>query len=174
LTVGVNISARQLLHPDFVRVVEGAIASAGLDPSLLILEVTESALVEHHVQAIPVLHDLARRGVRVGIDDFGTGQSSLGYLKSLPVDTLKIDQSIVEGLGKDPEDAAVVAAVVSLGHALGLTVTAEGIETTLQLQELRALGCDLGQGYYFARPQPGEIVGALVHHRFRWSRRESA
>jgi diguanylate cyclase (GGDEF)-like protein len=174
LTVGVNVSARQLLNPDFVRVVEGAIASAHLDPSLLVLEVTESALVEHHDLAVRVLQELAQRGVRVGIDDFGTGQSSLGYLKVLPIDTLKIDQSIVEGLGKDPEDAAVVAAVVSLGHALGLTVTAEGIETSVQLQELRALGCDLGQGYYFARPQPGEIVRALVHHRFRWSRRESA
>ncbi len=174
LTVGVNVSARQLSNPDFVRVVEGAIASARLDPSLLVLEVTESALVEHHDCAVRVLHELAQRGVRVGIDDFGTGQSSLGYLKVLPIDTLKIDQSIVEGLGKDPEDAAVVSAVVSLGHALGLTVTAEGIETSVQLQELRALGCDLGQGYYFARPQPGEIVRALVHHRFRWSRRESA
>jgi len=174
LTVGVNVSARQLLHPDFVGVVQGAIASAQLDPSLLVLEVTESALVEHHNEAVAVLQELASCGVRVGIDDFGTGQSSLGYLKRLPIDTLKIDQSIVEGLGKDPEDAAVVAAVVSLGHALGLTVTAEGIETTLQLQELRSLGCDLGQGYYFARQQPGEIVRALVHHRFRWSRRESA
>jgi diguanylate cyclase (GGDEF)-like protein len=174
LTVGVNVSARQLLHPDFVGVVQGAIASSQLDPSLLVLEVTESALVEHHNEAVAVLQELASCGVRVGIDDFGTGQSSLGYLKRLPIDTLKIDQSIVEGLGKDPEDAAVVAAVVSLGHALGLTVTAEGIETTLQLQELRSLGCDLGQGYYFARPQPGEIVRALVHHRFRWSRRESA
>jgi EAL domain-containing protein (putative c-di-GMP-specific phosphodiesterase class I) len=152
-----------------MSVVEGALASVGLDPSLLLLEITETALVDHRDRAITALQPLAARGVRIGIDDFGTGQSSLGYLKVLPVDTLKIDQSFVYGLGKDPEDAAIVSAVVNLGHALGLTVTAEGVENTTQLRELRDLGCDLGQGYYFARPQPGEIVRALVHHRFRWS-----
>jgi EAL domain-containing protein (putative c-di-GMP-specific phosphodiesterase class I) len=124
--------------------------------------------------AVDVLQSLAKRGVRIGIDDFGTGQSSLGYLKSLPVHTLKIDRAFVESLASDPEDAAIVGAVVSLGHSLGLTVLAEGIENTAQLQALRGLGCDVGQGYYFARPQPGEVVRALVHHRIRWSGRESA
>jgi EAL domain-containing protein (putative c-di-GMP-specific phosphodiesterase class I) len=109
--------------------------------------------------------------VRLSVDDFGTGQSSLGYLKTLPVDSLKIDRSFIDGLGVDPDDSAIVAAVVHLGHALGLTVTAEGIETPLQLSELRSLGCDLGQGFYFARPQPSGIAGALVHHRLRWRER---
>jgi diguanylate cyclase (GGDEF)-like protein len=173
LTVAVNFSARQLLDPDILSIVDGALAAAGLDPSLLVVEITESSLMDHREHVVPVLHALAHRHVRIGIDDFGTGHSALGHLKSLPIDTLKIDQSFVDALGKDPEDAAIVRAVVNLGHAFGLTVTAEGIETDAQLEELRDLGCDLGQGYYFARPQPGEIVKALVHHRFRWSRRSS-
>ncbi len=174
LTVSVNLSARQLAHPALVSLVESALAATRLDPTLLVLEITETVLMENREHAIGVLQELGRRGVRVGIDDFGTGQSSLGYLKILPVHTLKIDQSFVDGLGNDPEDASVVSAIVQLGHALGLTVTAEGVEDGAQLNELRALGCDLGQGFYFARPQPGEVVRALVHHRFRWSQRESA
>jgi len=172
LTVAVNLSARQLVDPEIVNEVERAVTAAGLDPSLLVLEVTETVLMENHERAVAVLQALGAMGVRIGIDDFGTGQSSLGYLKVLPVHVLKIDQSFIDGLGKDPEDSAIVEAVVTLAHALGLTVTAEGIETSRQLQALRELGCDLGQGYYFARPQPGEIVRALVHHRFRWSLRE--
>ena len=114
------------------------------------------------------------RGVRIGIDDFGTGQSSLADLNVLPVHTLKIDRSLIAGLGRARRTAAIVAAIVGLGHALDFTVTAEGIEDDMQLHTLRTLGCDLGQGYYFARPQPGQIVRALVHRRFRWSERISA
>jgi EAL domain-containing protein (putative c-di-GMP-specific phosphodiesterase class I) len=173
LTVAVNISARQLLDPDLPSIVDRALGASGLEPSLLVLEVSERALMEEREPALNALREIGRRGVRIAIDDFGTGQSSLAYLKMLSVATLKIDQTIVDRLGKDPEDVAIVSALVNLGHALGLTVSAEGIETNAQLHELRALGCDLGQGYYFARPQPGEIVRALVHHRFRWSGRES-
>jgi len=174
LQVAVNLSARQLLDPDLVSIVEGALAASRLDPSLLLVEISEAALIEHREQVVTVLHELVRLGVRIGIDDFGTGHSSLSYLKLLPVDTLKIDSSFVNGLGKDAEDSAIVAAIITLGHAIGLNVMAEGIETQTQLQELRDLGCDLGQGYYFAKPQPGEIVRALVHHEFRWSQRASA
>jgi diguanylate cyclase (GGDEF)-like protein len=175
LTVSVNLSARQLADAELLPMVESALTATGLDASLLVLEVTEGVLTAGSPdQAVDVLQALAKRGVRIGIDDFGTGQSSLGYLKALPVHTLKIDQAFVESLAADPEDAAIVAAVVSLGHSLGLTVLAEGIENSAQLHALRALGCDLGQGYYFARPQPGEVVRALVHHRIRWSGRESA
>ena len=173
LTVGVNLSARQLLDPDVLPVIESAIAATGLDASLLVVEVSESVLMDNRDRALSVLHALAERGVRIGIDDFGTGQSALGSLKVLPVHTLKIDQSFVDALGKDPEDCAVVAAVINLGHTFGFSVSAEGIETATQLNVLRELNCDLGQGYYFARPQPAEIVRALVHHRFRWSGRES-
>jgi diguanylate cyclase (GGDEF)-like protein len=171
LTVSVNLSARQLVDPDIVTLLESALAGSGLDPSLLVLEITETALTDNRDHALSVLHEIARLGVQVGIDDFGTGHSSLQHLKILPIHTLKIDTSLVAGLGKDPEDGAIVAALVNLGHALGFTVTAEGIENATQLNELRALGCDLGQGYYFARPQPAEVVRALVHHRFRWSGR---
>jgi EAL domain-containing protein (putative c-di-GMP-specific phosphodiesterase class I) len=166
--VSVNLSARQLADPGLLDTVDRALTTAGLDPSLLVLEITESVLMEDSERAVAVLQALTERGVKIGIDDFGTGQSSLGYLKTLPVHTLKIDRSFTDGLGTEPEDSAIVSAVVHLGHALGLIVTAEGIETPVQLSELQALGCDLGQGFYFAMPQPSEVVRALVHHRFPW------
>jgi diguanylate cyclase (GGDEF)-like protein len=174
LTIAVNLSSAQVADPDLVAKVDAALFSSNLDPSLLILEIKEAVLMEHCERAVAVLNQLGARGVRVGIDDFGTGQSSLGYLNQLPVHTLKIDQSFVAALGKDPDDCALVSAMVQLGHALGLVVTAEGVEDGAQLQTLRSLGCDVGQGYYFARPQPGEVIRALVHRRFRWSQRASA
>jgi EAL domain-containing protein (putative c-di-GMP-specific phosphodiesterase class I) len=172
LAVSVNLSERQLVDDELVPTVLAALERAGLDPSLLVLEITESTLMADRDRAVDVLRQLTDVGVRIGIDDFGTGQSSLGYLRSLPVHTLKIDQSFVEILGNDPEGGAIVSAVVQLGHALGLTVTAEGVETPGQLSLLRSLGCDLGQGFYFAHPQPGAIVRALVHHRFHWRQRD--
>jgi len=174
LAVSVNVSARQLADDDLVSIVQEALASSGLDPALLVLELTESTLMADRERAVEVLRRLTGMGVRVGIDDFGTGQSSLIYLRSLPVHTLKIDRSFVDALGRDAEGAAIVAAVVQLGHALGLSVTAAGVETPDQLAQLRALGCDLGQGFYFAHPQPGAIVRALVHHRFHWRQRDAA
>ena len=172
LAVSVNISARQLVDEDLVATVQAALERAKLDPSLLLLEITESTLMADRERAIAVLNQLADTGIRIGIDDFGTGQSSLAHLRSLPVHTLKIDGSFIESLGGDPEGGAIVAAAVQLGHALGLSVTAEGVETPDQLSWLRALGCDLGQGFYFAHPQPGAIVRALVHHRFHWRQRD--
>ena len=148
--VSVNLSARQLAHPDLVDTVRRALATSGIAPSSLALEVTESMLMDDPELCSDVLHELRSLGVLLAIDDFGTGQSSLGYLKNLPVDCLKIDQTFVDGLGHDPDDSAIVDAVVRLGHALGLAVTAEGIETDEQLRELSALGCDHGQGFYFA------------------------
>jgi EAL domain-containing protein (putative c-di-GMP-specific phosphodiesterase class I) len=139
-----------------------------------VLEVTESQVCNESAVSIAALAELRRQGVRVAIDDFGTGQSSLAHLSVLPVDTLKIDRSLIAGLGRQHRDLAIVSAIVGLGHALDLTVTAEGVEDELQLHTLRTLGCDLGQGFYFARPQPGQVVRALVHHRFRWSERISA
>jgi diguanylate cyclase (GGDEF)-like protein len=174
LAVSVNVSARQLADEHLMTIVQDALTDSGLDPALLVLEVTESTLMADRERAIDVLRQLTDIGVRVGIDDFGTGQSSLIFLRSLPVHTLKIDRSFVDGLGRDGDGGAIVAAVVQLGHALGLAVTAEGVETPDQLAQLRALGCDLGQGYYFAYPQPGAIVRALVHHRFHWRQRDPA
>ena len=174
LTVAVNLSGRQLTDPDLLAVVQGALARAGLPPTYLELDVPERVLMADRDCAGDVLRRLSDLGVRVAVDDFGAGESALAHLKAFAVDSLKIDPSFVRGLGKDAEDSAVVAAIVQMGHALGMRVSAEGIEQAGQLEILRALDCDLGQGYYFARPQPGEIVRALVHHRFRWSRRASA
>jgi diguanylate cyclase len=174
LSIAVNLSARQLNDPELVSIVDSALAATRLDPSLLTLEINETVLVENRERAADVLQQLAARGVRIGIDEFGTGQSSLAHLNEFPVHTLKIDRSLIEGLGHHQADSAIVSAIVGLGHALGFTVTAEGIENDMQLHTMRTLGCDLAQGYYFARPQPGEVVRALVHHRFRWSERVSA
>ncbi|MDQ1462214.1 MAG: hypothetical protein QOI08_3698, partial [Actinomycetota bacterium] len=174
LSIAVNLSARQLNDPEMVSIVDSVLAATRLDPALLTLEINETVLVENRDVAVDVLGQLATRGVRIGVDDFGTGQSSLAHLSVLPVDTLKIDRSLIAGLGRHRQDLAIVSAIVGLGHALDLTVTAEGVEDELQLHTLRTLGCDLAQGYYFARPQPGQVVRALVHHRFRWSERISA
>ena len=174
LSVAVNLSARQLNHPELVSIVDSVLAATRLDPTLLTLDIKETVLVENREQAADVLQQLAARGVRIAIDDFGTGQSSLAHLNVLPVHALKIDRSLIEGLGRHENDSAIVSAIVGLGHALGFTVTAVGIENDMQLYTMRTLGCDCAQGFYFARPQPGEVVRALVHRRFRWSERVSA
>jgi EAL domain-containing protein (putative c-di-GMP-specific phosphodiesterase class I) len=174
LTVAVNLSARQLASRDLLETVTRALADSGLDPQLLLLEVNESALLEEAGRCAPVLHALHALGVRLCVDDFGARHSSLRMLRDLPVSALKVDRSFVTGLGEADKDAAVVSAVVAFAHALGITVTAQGIDGSRQLSEVRSLGCDRGQGLYFAYPQPGEIVQALVHHRFRWSERHFA
>ena len=152
LQVGVNLSARQFTDPDIVSIVAEALARADIPPTSLSLEITESVLMEEVEATAETLRALKNLGVGLSIDDFGTGYSSLSYLKRFPVDTLKIDRSFVDGLGIDPEDHAIVDAVVSLAHALGLKVVGEGVETQAQIQELRRLGCDAAQGYLLGRP----------------------
>jgi EAL domain-containing protein (putative c-di-GMP-specific phosphodiesterase class I) len=174
LTVAVNLSARQLLEGDLVTTVRAALNESGLEPHLLLLEVNESALVEHMDVCVPVLRDLHDLGVGLCVDDFGAHHTSLRLLRDLRVTALKVDRSYVAGLGRDAEDAAVVEAVVAFAHALGITVTAQGIDEPRQLSEVRSLGCDRGQGRYFASPQPGEVVQALVHHSFRWAEHHTA
>lgn len=124
------------------------------------MEITESEAMEDAGAAAATLRAVRDLGVRVAIDDFGTGHSSLSRLKRLPADALKIDRSFVAGLGEDPADAVIVSAVIKLGRDLGMSVTAEGIETYGQVVGLRALGCDLGQGYYFAKPSPIDSMRA--------------
>ena len=160
--MSVNLSARQLASPDLVGNVLGAIAAAGIDPSQLSFEITESVLMDDVDFSIQILRDLKDIGVGLAIDDFGTGYSSLSYLERFPVDTLKIDQSFITRLGADVADSAIVSAVMALGHALGLTVTAEGVETVEQLRVLGDLGCDAAQGYLFARPIPPSDLPAFV------------
>ncbi|HET7487694.1 MAG TPA: EAL domain-containing protein [Acidimicrobiales bacterium] len=152
--VSVNLSTRQLMAPDLCDTVEAALEESGLDPSLLCLEITESVLLEDAGASSRALFRLKALGVRIGVDDFGTGFSSLTYLKRFPVDLLKIDRSFVQGLGDNREDRAIVASVVDLAHAFGLTTIAEGVETVEQLAELRDIGCEIGQGYLWSRPLP--------------------
>jgi diguanylate cyclase (GGDEF)-like protein/PAS domain S-box-containing protein len=154
LTMSVNLSGGQLGQPDLTELIASALYDAGLKPEHLQLEMTESVLMDDAPATITILTTLKGLGVRLGVDDFGTGYSSLAYLRRFPVDVLKIDRSFVSGLGKDLEDSAVVAAVVSLADTLGLTTIAEGVETRLQRDCLVGLGCSRAQGYLFARPAP--------------------
>jgi diguanylate cyclase (GGDEF)-like protein/PAS domain S-box-containing protein len=169
LRLSVNFSPRQLEDPEIVKGVERALVTAGLEPGCLVIEITESLLISEPDVAVQRLGDLRHLGVRLAIDDFGTGYSSLSYLRRFPVDVLKIDRSFVSALGGDPEDGALAHAIVKLGHTLHLRVVAEGIETDAQLEELRALGCEYGQGYLFARPLTVEamsvVLAAAAAHR---------
>ena len=154
LMLSVNVSAAQLIAGGFAELVEEIVGAAGIVPSSLCLEITESTLMGTTGGAIDALRRLRDRGHYVAIDDFGTGYSSLVRLKELPVEILKIDRGFVGGLGGDTHDTAIVASIMSLAHAMGLHVIAEGIETPEQVSDLRALGCSVGQGFLFARPAP--------------------
>jgi EAL domain-containing protein (putative c-di-GMP-specific phosphodiesterase class I) len=162
LVLSVNLSARQFQHPDLVADIQRALRTTGLEPHLLKLEVTESVVMHDAASAAAILHQLKALGIQLAIDDFGTGYSSLAYLKRFPVDTLKIDRSFVNGVGQDPQDTAIVQSVIALAQALGLSVTGEGVETEAQLERLRELGCERGQGFLFARPCPPEQLNALL------------
>jgi diguanylate cyclase (GGDEF)-like protein len=154
LSVGVNLSARQFQHPDLIAEVGAALAASGLEPSCLILEITESVLMQTTAATIGKLADLRRIGVRLAIDDFGTGYSSLGYLERFPVDILKIDKTFIDGIGERGGRPVLARAIVQLGRALDLQVVAEGIERPDQASVLRRLGCIRGQGYLYSRPLP--------------------
>ncbi|MCL5025543.1 MAG: EAL domain-containing protein [Chloroflexi bacterium] len=160
--VNVNLSARQFQHPRLVNTIARASRDAGLDPRYLKLEITESILMEAGESTLSILKELKQLGVRLAIDDFGKGYSSLSYLKGFPIDALKIDRSFIQKLGKDPEDMAIVRAIITLARTLHLEVTAEGVETYEQFRCLQDAGCEYGQGYYFARPQPAESVAELL------------
>ncbi len=162
LEMCVNVSARQFEHRELVGEVAQTLEETALDPGTLVLEITESAVMEDAESNIVRLHELKDLGVRLAIDDFGTGYSSLSYLHRFPVDTLKIDRSFVDGLGEESEDTAIVRAVIALAHSLRLDVIAEGVETAEQVKRLQALGCRMGQGYLFSRPLPSEKVAAAL------------
>jgi diguanylate cyclase (GGDEF)-like protein/PAS domain S-box-containing protein len=162
LQMSVNLSARQIAQPNVVEMVAEVLEASGLAPQCLELEITESTLMGDARTSIAILNALKEVGVGLSVDDFGTGYSSLAYLKRFPVDELKIDQSFVQGLGQDPEDTAIVRAIVSLASALGLTPVAEGVETSLQLAALLDLGCSRAQGYLFARPGPPADVECML------------
>jgi diguanylate cyclase (GGDEF)-like protein/PAS domain S-box-containing protein len=165
LSVSVNLSVRQFAHPELVEDIARALQHTGLDPHCLKLEITESIGVEDISATITTLNRLKAMGIELALDDFGTGYSALSYLKRFPFSTLKLDRSFVAGLGEDTEDTAIVHAVIAFAKALGLSVTAEGIETAEQLAALRTLSCDDGQGYFFAKPQPSEAIDGLLGER---------
>jgi diguanylate cyclase (GGDEF)-like protein len=162
LLLTVNVSARQFLHRDLFDVVAGALAHSGLPPSQLGLEITESMLVHQAKEVTETLTRMDELGVRLAIDDFGTGYSSLTYLKRFPVHDIKVDQSFVRDITSDPDDAAIVRAIIAMARSLAISVTAEGVETRAQFEILRELGCDLCQGYLFSRPVPAEEFGQLL------------
>lgn len=157
-TMSVNLSARQFQRPEIVGEVAVILNESGLEPTSLILEITESAAMEGPESSIHTLRKLKELGVKIAIDDFGTGYASLSRLRSFPVDILKVDKSFVDGLGRNTEDTAIVNTVIRLAHALNLKTVAEGVETAEQADTLRALGCEMGQGYYFARPLPANEI----------------
>ena len=160
--IAINVSIRQLHEPDFPSVVERALADTGLDPSALVIELTENMIMDDAEASLAKLARLKALGLSLSIDDFGTGYSSLGYLQRFPIDQLKIDRSFVMEIRSELQPAPIVKAVVSLAHDLGLTVVAEGVETHHQLARLKALGCEEYQGYLFSRPVPADAFGALL------------
>jgi EAL domain-containing protein (putative c-di-GMP-specific phosphodiesterase class I) len=154
LTVAVNISPRQFMSGELVGIVQGVLQQTGLDPSQLELEITEGVLMDEQRGVATALSELHELGVKIAIDDFGTGYSSLGYLKRYPICTLKIDQSFVRDVTNDEGDAALVVAIIAMGHSLKIHVVAEGIETDEQLAFVVANNCDRGQGFHIGRPMP--------------------
>ncbi|MFQ5879807.1 MAG: putative bifunctional diguanylate cyclase/phosphodiesterase, partial [Dehalococcoidia bacterium] len=162
LRVAVNLSARQFQQPDLVEMVARVLKETHLDPHLLELEITEGTAMQNLASTIAVLHDLREMGVRIAIDDFGAGYSSLSYLKNLPVDALKIDRSFVCDLTTDPSDAAIAAAVIAMAHTLDLKVVAEGVENEDQLAFLRRRQCDRFQGYLLAKPMPAKALQPML------------
>jgi EAL domain-containing protein (putative c-di-GMP-specific phosphodiesterase class I) len=169
--IAVNLSTRQLGHPGLVQLVADTLAETGLDPGSLCLEITETVLMQDADRAVVLLEELKTLGVTLSMDDFGTGYSSLSHLRRFPVDDVKVDRSFVDGLVDRPGDASIVAAVREVTRSLDLGVVAEGIETVEQLQRLRALGYERGQGFLFARPGPREGFQELLRDGGPWLQR---
>jgi len=167
LRIGVNLSPLQLRQPNLVQVVAGVLAETGLDAHLLDLEVTESINVKSIPNLLETLHGLRELGCGISIDDFGTGQSSLDYIKRFPADRIKIDQAFVRNIGVDPDDEAIVRATISMAHNLNREVVAEGVEIEQHLDFLRAEGCEVLQGFLFCRPLPVATFEALLQERGR-------
>jgi diguanylate cyclase (GGDEF)-like protein/PAS domain S-box-containing protein len=170
MRLAVNLSALQFRVGDVLALVRGALAQSGLAPQRLELEITESLMLEKSKNVLATLHALREMGVSISMDDFGTGYSSLSYLRSFPFDRIKIDRSFVRELASNLDSQAIVRAILSMGSSLGITVTAEGIESEAELACLRTEGCDEGQGYLFGKPCPREEIGALLDGAHRKER----
>jgi len=165
--ISVNLSARQFQQPDLVDMIATVLAETGLPAEQLMVELTETVVMDDAESSVERLKRLKQLGVQIAIDDFGTGYSSLAYLRRFPVDVIKIDRGFIDGLGREPEACAIVEATIGLAHTLGILVVAEGVESSLQLQQLRDLGCDLAQGYHFAPPLRAEQLEMYVMHHLQ-------
>jgi EAL domain-containing protein (putative c-di-GMP-specific phosphodiesterase class I) len=162
LTMAVNISARQVHQPGLLEVVAGALRESGIDPATLVLEITETLMMQDADLAITRLNELKQLGVRLAIDDFGTGYSSLSYLRRFPVDILKIDKSFVDGVSHHGKEQELAQSIIELGQTLRLEIVAEGVEHEEQLGWLQSRRCNLGQGFLFSEPVDAEAVSRLL------------
>ncbi len=162
IVISINLSPHQLKRQDIVALVKETLKETQIESKFLELELTESALMDDIEKSIAIIEQLKQMGIKLSIDDFGTGYSSMMYLKSLPVDTLKIDHNFVNN-GTNASDGAIVKAIISLAQALQLSTVAEGVETTQQLHFLEKMGCDQIQGFYFSKPLPAHEISQLLH-----------
>ena len=162
IVLAVNISAHQIRHGNLIETVDRILGETGFSPRFLELELTESALMEKTNEVSTLLNDLRARQIRLAIDDFGTGYSSLAYLKRFPLDILKIDKSFIDDISHDQDDREIIKAVIEMGHALGIKVLAEGVESGEQLAFLQAQGCDAYQGYFCSKPVPADVFSRLL------------
>jgi EAL domain-containing protein (putative c-di-GMP-specific phosphodiesterase class I) len=165
--ISINLSARQFQQQDLEKLIGKTLEATRIDPRLLELELTESVLMKEAETAASTLGNLKAFGVQISMDDFGTGYSSLAYLKRFPLDVLKIDRAFIRDVTSDADDATITVAMINLAHSLGLKVVAEGVETSAQLEFLKAHGCDEMQGYIFSRPLPleGALQALVEGHR---------
>jgi EAL domain-containing protein (putative c-di-GMP-specific phosphodiesterase class I) len=162
ITLSVNLSPRQVHHPNIIRDVSDALEDSGLTANRLVLEITENVLMTDTAATLSRLFQLKALGLRLAVDDFGTGYSSFAYLRRFPVDIIKIDKSFIDGIATEPTAAALVDAMIRIAKALNLETVAEGVERSEQADRLRALQCDIGQGFLFSRPLPAEAMTALL------------
>ena len=165
--VAVNVSPSQFRQSDVPAIAAAALARTGLAASRLVIEITESVFIQDATNAVEILSHLRSQGIRLALDDFGSGYSSLSYLQRFKFDKIKVDQSFVRRLGHDSDTLTIIRAIVNLGHNLGLQVTVEGVETAEQLAILRKLGCDQMQGYLFARPAPLTAISEFEEARLQ-------
>jgi EAL domain-containing protein (putative c-di-GMP-specific phosphodiesterase class I)/CheY-like chemotaxis protein len=164
ITMNVNLSVKQVRQPMLVENVRRTLDETNLDAKYLHLEVTESLLLRDRALSLATFNKLRDLGVTIAIDDFGTGYSALSYLSWMPATVLKLDRSFIRRLGRNERDGVIVSGVISIARSLGLTVIGEGVETETQCAHLRGMGCDRGQGYYFARPMPPEQLTEMIRH----------
>jgi EAL domain-containing protein (putative c-di-GMP-specific phosphodiesterase class I) len=162
LVVAVNLSGRDFQNSALAAKVSAIVRDAGIDPSLLEIEITESVAMHDFKQTLHILQGLRAEGMRVAIDDFGTGYSSLAYLKRFPINTLKIDRAFIKDMLDDPQDQAIVNAILVMAHAMNMEVLAEGVERPEQLEYLLAKGCDRAQGYHFGKPVPAQEFQSML------------